>query len=323
MCVPCVLQVSRAFTFKQQCQRSDQSLKSLLGKLPPISDNSEIKDDSTNLIDNQSKIEDANMQVVALEEEIGEQSFQIQSDESGRDNLDTELVLDVLPSEIETSPFEEEIELSSLPSETEFSPVATENIQQHLAADDILLNNAQETKKENIAQKFGDYFDEIKLDVAQVVSLSDETFEKKMPTDEFICDILSDDKLKTGTASSIFKCTNCDLLLETEEKLGAHIQSTHTFDTANNANQSETKEKSFECPECHKVFAEKKILKRHLKIHSPIKPHCCAHPDCGMSFAESSNLSKHMKKHTGELRNVIGKPNLCSVCGKGFKWASC
>lgn len=353
MCVPCVLQVSRAFTFKQQCQRSDQSLKSLLGKLPPISDNGEINLEVNS--DKQSKIEDANMQIVALGEEIKEHSFQIQSDESGRGNLDTELVLDVLPSEIQTSPFEEEIELSSLPSETEFSPVATENIQKHLATNDILLNNAQETKKENIAQKFGDYFDEIKLDGAQVVSLSDETFGKfilythylnilinvpenkifpenisadkidgkKMPTDEFICDILSDDKLKTGHASSTFKCTNCDLLLETEEKLRAHIQYSHTPDAANNANQRGTRDNSLECPECHKVFAGKKILKRHLKIHSPIKPHCCAHPDCGMSFAESSNLSKHMKKHTGELRNVIGKPNLCSVCGKGFKWVSC
>lgn len=30
MCVPCVLQVSRAFTFKQVCQRSDQTLRSYL-----------------------------------------------------------------------------------------------------------------------------------------------------------------------------------------------------------------------------------------------------------------------------------------------------
>lgn len=80
------------------------------------------------------------------------------------------------------------------------------------------------------------------------------------------------------------------------------------------------KPKSFECPECHKIFAENKILKRHLKIHNPIKPHIC--DVCKMAFAESSNLTKHMKKHTGELRNIVGKPNLCSVCGKGFKWAS-
>lgn len=81
-----------------------------------------------------------------------------------------------------------------------------------------------------------------------------------------------------------------------------------------------TKKRGFECPECHKVFNENKVLKRHLKIHSPIKPHVCS--ICNMSFTESSNLSKHLKKHTGELRNVVGKPNLCSVCGKGFKWSS-
>lgn len=145
--------------------------------------------------------------------------------------------------------------------------------------------------------------------------------EKKMPTDEFIKDILSNDKLKTKNESS-FNCTTCDLRLDTEKKLEAHIKSSHrTSDIVEtcDVNKNETNN-SFECPDCHKVFAEKKILKRHLKIHSPIKPHAC--PECDMSFAESSNLSKHKKKHTGELRNIVGKPNLCSVCGKGFKWSS-
>lgn len=88
----------------------------------------------------------------------------------------------------------------------------------------------------------------------------------------------------------------------------------------NNSTEIAKKKSHHECPECHKIFGESKILRRHLKIHSPIKPHRCS--ECSMSFAESSNLSKHMKKHTGELRAVQGKPNLCSVCGKGFKWAS-
>lgn len=121
----------------------------------------------------------------------------------------------------------------------------------------------------------------------------------------------------------------CNLHFDSKEKLDLHSQSAHlskTFDSStgntNVINDATTnvKKNSFECPECHKIFAESKILRRHLKIHSPIKPHRC--PECSMSFAESSNLSKHIKKHTGELRNVVGKPNLCSVCGKGFKWAS-
>lgn len=76
----------------------------------------------------------------------------------------------------------------------------------------------------------------------------------------------------------------------------------------------DTRDLKFACDFCHKKFAENKILKRHLKIHSPNKPHVCS--VCNMSFAESSNLTKHKKKHTGELRNVVGKPNLCSVCGE-------
>lgn len=142
-----------------------------------------------------------------------------------------------------------------------------------------------------------------------------------MPSDEFIQEILSEDKLKPRSKPN-YNCKECCLNFEMESEFITHMNALHSLlveTSTSDVNRNETR-KSFECPECHKVFAERKILKRHLKIHSPIKPHACS--ECDMSFAESSNLSKHMKKHTGELRNVVGKPNLCSVCGKGFKWAS-
>lgn len=144
--------------------------------------------------------------------------------------------------------------------------------------------------------------------------------EDKKISPDFIEDILSTDiKLKPNLS-----CTLCNLSFESEDTFDLHMQTSHSNTSdespaSSDVNKSITKS-LFECPDCHKVFAENKILKRHLKIHSPIKPHACT--ECDMSFAESSNLSKHMKKHTGELRNVVGKPNLCSVCGKGFKWAS-
>lgn len=38
MCVPCVLQVSRAFTFKQQCQRSDSTLRTFFQEMEKSND---------------------------------------------------------------------------------------------------------------------------------------------------------------------------------------------------------------------------------------------------------------------------------------------
>lgn len=147
-----------------------------------------------------------------------------------------------------------------------------------------------------------------------IPAVESDSVDKKMPSDEFIEDILSAEKLETTDCSS-FNCTECDLNFDTKDKFDLHTQSTSHSNSLEINTKSDTK-KPFQCPECHKIFAENKILKRHLKIHSPVKPHVCT--ECNMSFTESSNLSKHMKKHTGELRNVVGKPNLCSVCGKGL-----
>lgn len=140
----------------------------------------------------------------------------------------------------------------------------------------------------------------------------DDNCDKKMPSDDFIEEILATDKLEVA---SNFNCTECNLDFDTKDELTAHIQSnSHNSNSLTKTTSKNDKKRTFECHECFKVFAENKILKRHLKIHSPIKPFVCK--ECNMSFTESSNLSKHMKKHTGELRNVVGKPNLCSVCGK-------
>lgn len=129
--------------------------------------------------------------------------------------------------------------------------------------------------------------------------------------------VFSADDIKGG---SEIGCSECNSFFKSTAAYHLHVSSAHMTVQDATATPPAAIPKSFECPECHKCFAEKKILNRHLKIHNPIKSHACN--VCNMTFAESSNLTKHMKKHTGELRNVVGKPNLCSACGKGFKWAS-
>lgn len=172
MCVPCVLQVSRAFTFKQQCQRSDHTLKSYLGPHDKLNetDNNNIQNVYTN--EELDKVEQSVMDEHVIDESIVTNTTEdhpfMSTDNTTTDHLDSELVLDALPQEIETDSFEEEIELSNLPS-----PVTSENIEEHLDAEVLIETHTENLAKVNKeATKFGDYFDEIKLNIAHAVSLT-------------------------------------------------------------------------------------------------------------------------------------------------------
>lgn len=167
MCVPCVLQVSRAFTFKQQCRRSNQTLRSFNDDIEKMteSDNSNIhgnyKNEESSSVD--VPLSECNLEGEVLINDTKEEQY-TSADDTVTDNLDSELVLDSLPSEMESDTFEEEIELSSLPSESQFSTVVDEDIQQHLTAN-VHNNNGEEEITEEIklnkSKDFGDYFDEL------------------------------------------------------------------------------------------------------------------------------------------------------------------
>lgn len=165
MCVPCVLQVSRAFTFKQQCQRSDQTLRSYLGQIPEIeTENNNFQENFKDTETNSAiTFEKAEKSVTNNSEEC-EQFDGI--DETAADHIDSQIDLDSLPAEIESNSFEEDIELSNLPGS-----VAGDEIQQHLGGDNELITDAA-VKGEN-----GDYFDQIKLDVGHVDDIQDQSID--------------------------------------------------------------------------------------------------------------------------------------------------
>lgn len=171
MCVPCVLQVSRAFTFKQQCQRSNQTLKSYVGQL-----NKHNEADNNNIqnVYRHEELENVEQRVIdehVIDENVVtnniEDSTFMSTDNTTTDDLDSELVLDSLPPEIESGSFEEEIELSNLAS------TKCENIEHDLDTEVLIEShddNQSEVNKETM--KFGDYFDEIKLNIDHAVSLT-------------------------------------------------------------------------------------------------------------------------------------------------------
>ncbi|KAM5133490.1 uncharacterized protein ACOB7L_001747 [Callospermophilus lateralis] len=73
---------------------------------------------------------------------------------------------------------------------------------------------------------------------------------------------------------------------------------------------SQENENIFKCSECGKVFNKKRLLARHERIHSGVKPYECT--ECGKTFSKSTYLLQHHMVHTGE------KPYKCMECGKAF-----
>lgn len=178
MCVPCVLQVSRAFTFKQQCQRSDQTLRSFVGQIVQIdsSDNNNFRNNFKNTGTDTSSIADVKVEKTVTDHLKECEQFDA-IDDTATDHLDGQLDLDSLPAEIETSSFEDDIELSNLPSS-----VADDEIQQHLdgsvlSGDNELTTVVVKEDKPTSASKYGNYFDEIKLGVANVDEIPDQSID--------------------------------------------------------------------------------------------------------------------------------------------------
>lgn len=182
MCVPCVLQVSRAFTFKQQCQRSDQTLRSYLGQI------TEIHTENNNFQENfKNTGTDSAITVVKAKTSVTNNSKECEQfdgiDETAADHLDSQIDLDSLPAEIESNSFEEDIELSNLPGS-----VAGDEIQQHLGGGSELTTVVVvKGEKSTTPPKYGDYFDQIKLDVGNVDEIQDQSIDGTFGECENFC----------------------------------------------------------------------------------------------------------------------------------------
>ncbi|XP_037033976.1 fez family zinc finger protein erm-like isoform X2 [Bradysia coprophila] len=75
-----------------------------------------------------------------------------------------------------------------------------------------------------------------------------------------------------------------------------------------------TKQKTFACQECGKVFNAHYNLTRHMPVHTGARPFICK--ICGKGFRQASTLCRHKIIHTSE------KPHKCNTCGKAFNRSS-
>lgn len=389
MCVQCVLQVSRAFTFKQQCQRSDTRLRDFVRNkeqeeirqtqtvtitqptiLTSSTDNALIKNVTSPIYTTtsightsqnslvvtaptSSMVQTLNMTHSELNQPLhvqfqdpnnGEKCVLIVHNMAMLDAATCNVIgqeMSVVNSTNHHVRFGNVILEENVQPATESSVVDLVDLDlEHLDDDDNtmevvasfpIVNNVNEidvvdtiysddTDLMDGDQKFETYSESDDCGGQETVADDTESIITSNDGIEIVHVDEHDQKYSIQQVSKIE--TVCNASDEAKPFCCKDCDSDQTFSTSAEYKQHmatvHPQAKPFQCNHCQKQFSESKILKRHMKIHSPIKPHVCT--VCNMAFAESSNLTKHKKKHTGELRNIIGKPNLCSVCGKRFKW---
>ena len=64
------------------------------------------------------------------------------------------------------------------------------------------------------------------------------------------------------------------------------------------------------CRVCLSTFTSRNNMKRHVRIHTGVKPYTCRH--CMESFARNDDYKRHLLRHT------FSKPFRCSICYTGY-----
>lgn len=104
-------------------------------------------------------------------------------------------------------------------------------------------------------------------------------------------------KLENEAQEILLQCPDCDLTFTKQRSLSMHRR------------RHKNKNNEFICDTCGKTFSMKHQLKRHVVLHSDVKPHVCT--KCSKSYARKDQLVHHMHSHKDS------KPYECSYCKKG------
>lgn len=106
-------------------------------------------------------------------------------------------------------------------------------------------------------------------------------------------------KVENEAHETLLQCPDCDLTFNKQRSLSMHMR----------RHKNKNNKKEFICDACGKVFNMKYQLKRHVVLHSEVKPHRCT--KCSKTYARKDQLVHHMHTHKDS------KPYVCSYCKKG------
>ena len=163
--------------------------------------------------------------------------------------------------------------------------------------------------------------------------------------------------LKKPEVKRSFKCSECNTVKQTIQKLNEHHREKHnpqmcgicnrTFELASSLTRHmyEHEDKRFKCDSCDYSSHFASELEVHKIVHRTNPSHQCMHANCGKWSRRKWDLSLHLQKHKGielkcdhngctfttatkkqlkehQKRHTDNYPHECKICHKGFKYRS-
>ncbi|CAG9766011.1 unnamed protein product [Ceutorhynchus assimilis] len=289
VCLPCAVQIGRAYAFKQLCEQSDSSLRQYLGK--PLLKKHEIKDN---------------------EEIATPPAYSV--------SIFDDLVMDSTSSESDIDDQFKDL-LPEMPSDPTSEKIIAQQQLLKLARNQKSRSRKRRVKKSSIATPQGPLVKKRPISTCNVCKkkfLNFKAFRKHLRTHiedrPFKCKQCSrsfteENYLNNHMRSHLpeeekpHECNICKKRFIHPTMLQKHLL-------------RHTNERPFVCKICNKgCFAENSLLK-HMKIHEKkegdpgLLKHICDY--CRTEFPGAEALSNHIKQHTG------AKPFVCNICGKCF-----
>ncbi|KAF7269096.1 uncharacterized protein LOC143202427 [Rhynchophorus ferrugineus] len=333
MCVQCVLQCSRAYTFKQLCEKSDTILRQYLSP-------------EFQALLNQQQEQSHSQVKKELEEQLSFQSgptVKIVMEE-GKNQFNPEFVA---YETTETIGDEAEVTLQTTEIDGELYTVETVETSKVDYLDAESLNDLGKEYNIELDNLKADSEDKklkykcTKCDARFPLRVDLKVHMMSHPKElDHVCDVCN----KRFAEARILKrhqkihldhkphqCDQCDMSFAESSNLSKHKKK-HTGELRNVKGKPHlcsvcgwafkwasslhkhmkyhTGHKLLTCPFCPKQYVESRSLKIHIRSHTGERPYVCEY--CNKGFTQSCNLEKHIRVHTGE------KPYVCQVCNKGF-----